>query len=238
MKNRNWFFALILGVLASGAPLAVGAEDFAGPGTADQNLTTVTDGFELADDGSVVQANSTAEFDLTPGTLALIAVPNIYFKSGSVASLITGARTLDMDMDTATTTNNTDHDGNNARTIQVLDYRGNNAGWRLSGSLGDFTSGSTKVTATSITLAGTTSGDNTTAIALSGANFGGGHVASLLIAPEGEGAGNTEVEVTSGALALAKDTKAVAGTYQATVNWQLIAQPTPAADPMAAATSE
>lgn len=236
MKKRNWLFALTLGVLASGAPVAVGAVTFEGPGTSAQNLTNVSNGFELADDNSSVQANSIAEFDLTPGTLALIAVPNIYFKSDSVANLITGTPTLETDM-AAATPNSHDFDGNDEQTISVHDYRGNNAGWRLSGSLGDFSSGSTNVTATSITLAGTTTGDNTADVALSSANFAGGHEASLLTAPQGEGAGDTEVKVTSGKLALAQNTKAVVGTYQATVNWQLIAQPTPAADP-AAATGE
>lgn len=225
MKNRKWVLAVALGVLASGAPIAVGAEVNPGPGNATTNLTTVSGGFELADDASSVAANSTAQFDLTAGTLALTSVPNLHFQSESVANLIHGAQTLNLDT-AAVTANAKDFDGNNSQTIKVTDYRGTNAGWHVTANLGDFT-GKKTITPDSITIGLNTAGDNLTGVAASADNFVGADTA-LINAPVGGGSGITTSTVATGGLTLPQDPQALAGTYQATVNWALLAAPTPA----------
>lgn len=225
MKNRKWFLALALGVLASGAPVAVGAAT-AGPGDATNNLTNVGAAYELADDNSTAAANSTAQFDLDAGTLALLAVPNLHFESKSVADLIHGEQTLNLDSGAvAANTNSPAFDGNDTKEIKVQDYRGSNTGWQLTAKLGSFT-GKKVITAEQIQLKGTVTGDNVANMDLSDANFIGVD-AAIVSAPADAGTGLTDVTVTSGSLTLPQDLNAVFGTYQGTINWSLSAVPTP-----------
>ena len=222
MKNRKWVLAVALGLLTSGAPVAVGAEVNAGPGNATTNLTNVSSGFELADGSSSIAANSTAQFDLTAGTLALYAVPNLHFQSGSIEKLISGAVTLNFDTEKVTP-DDQNFDGNNFQQLVVEDYRGTNAGWQVTANLGAF-SGKKAITADQITLDGPVGGSNTTNVSFTNANFAGTN-ATVLNAPQDAGSGLTNVEVVEGELVLPEDNAALAGTYQATVNWALVTAP-------------
>ena len=222
MKNRKWVLALAIAALASGAPVAVGAEVNAGPGNATTNLTNVSGGFELADGSSSIAANSTAQFDLTAGTLALDAVPNLHFKSGSIENLISGEVTLKFDTEKVTP-DDQNFDGNNFQQIVVHDYRGTNAGWQVTANLGAF-SGKKTITAKNITLDGPVGGSNIANVSFTGANFAG-TTATLLDAPQDAGSGITNTEIVVGDLVLPEDNAALAGTYQATVNWALVTAP-------------
>lgn len=222
MKNHKWFLALALGVLASGAPVAVGAAS--GPGDATNNLTNVSEGYEVSDVNTPASADSTAQFDVKAGTLALLAVPNLHFESKSVADLIHSEQTLRLDSAAvAPNTNSPAFDGNNDESIKVQDYRGTNGGWQLTAKLGDFT-GKKVITPSQIQIKGSVSGDNTKSLAVSESSFVGEDTA-ILSAPEGDGTGVNEAKIDAGSLTLPQDREALFGTYQATINWSLSAVP-------------
>ena len=222
MKNHKWFLALALGVLASGAPVAVGAAS--GPGNATNNLTNVSEGYEVSDVNTPASADSTAQFDVEAGTLSLLAVPNLHFESKSVADLIHGEQTLNLDTEAvAPNTNSPAFDGNNNESIKVQDYRGTNGGWQLTAKLGDFT-GKKVITPSQIQIKGSVSGENTKSLAVSESSFVGEDTA-ILSAPEGDGTGVNEAKIDAGSLTLPQDREALFGTYQATINWSLSAVP-------------
>jgi hypothetical protein len=221
---RLWLAALAAGFVA-GPALNVQAA-----GDAGQNLTTVSAGYDYDALGqTAATADSVAEFDLTGGTLALTAVPNLHFSSGRVQDLITGDLTLHADQQ-AVASRAAGYDGNDAQQLEVTDYRGTNSGWQVTAKLGAFQhvgEASAPLTATSIELAqGTVAGDKSAGIAVSASNFSQDASAVLAAAPS-QGSSTTTATITAATLALPKTPDALAGQYQATINWALAATPTP-----------
>lgn len=221
--------AAIGGLLAGSTPLVVQA---AGPGDATTNLTTVSDGFELAADGTPSVAISSAQFFIDGGTLALMQVPDLTFGRSSVGALIQGPQTLHLQAGSIPKDSDAPgFDGSANQQIVVRDFRGTNAGWTLTAQLGQFknlTSAKT-LTATKATLGdGGISGDNVQTIALANADFTS-NATAILTAPVERGSGTTTAQLADATIDLPQTVNATAGEYRAPLNWVLGAQPTPTA---------
>lgn len=216
MKKGTWWFAAVTAALfATGAPLTLKA---AGPGDDTNNLNTAPGAtFDLADDDDTAAANSVVQFTIEPGKLSLKAVPNLHFGTGQVQSVIAGPVTLGL-ADGNVTPGSEGYDGNDAKSIQVLDYRGTNTGWDLTAKLDPF-AGSASLTATRLTLEGTATGDN-----FSG-NLGTGNLAAatagVLTPRQGQGSGETTGKIQAANLTLPQTVNAIAGEYRATIVWTL-----------------
>lgn len=221
MRKVIWLLGSIAAaLLAGGAPLTIQA---AGPGSQSENLNTTAEAaFVLADDSDTAAANSVAQFEITPGQLSLKAVPNLSFEEGKVQDLMTGSLTLGLNEQNVSP-GNEGYDGNNTKRIEVLDYRGSNAGWQLTAKLGEF-AGRTPLTATSLTFEGSAAGPNYTG------EIGTGNLAdepaAILTAATDQGAGATEGTVSAASLTLPRTANAGAGDYRATITWTLGAGPT------------
>ncbi len=228
--NKRYWGAIIglvgLGIITGGAHTVSAAS---GPGTSlSDSLTSEGVTFAVGADGQAA-GRSMAQFQITPGNLSLAAVPNLSFKDENVTDLIKGDLTLTTDSATSAVTNDaTGWDGNNAKTIRVTDYRGNNAGWQLRASLGTFantTQTDKTLAAISATLAGgNLTGDNVSGLALTSDNFSGAG-AALLSADQDQGSGESVATFTSATIILPRDTTAVAGAYKAAIDWTLEAGP-------------
>lgn len=224
-------FAVAAAALAL-SPLAAGAS---GPGTATSNLTNVSDGY-TADSSGNAQATSNAEFTVTPGTLSLNQVPNIVLSSVSVKEIASADTTAKVS--SGAPTSGTAYDGNNTGTLNITDYRGNNAGWSLTVGMSPFTSGKSEITSATLNLdqtPGTLDNSSTAApksIKLSQSAVANGWISSPLLlwsaaADTGEG-NNTATTATSSNLLVKQQANVVAGTYDATLYWAL--QNAPAAN--------
>lgn len=222
MKRFNWLLAAGVAFLASGAPAIVAAS-----GTSDtDNLTTASDGFVVADGGSTT-AGSIAEVEVTAGTLALVAVPNLQYQATSVAALTTASGNRTLTWTGGAVANGSDGwDGNNDNQIKVADTRGTLAGWTLTAGIAPFYNGKTTLAIQNIALNGTAAGDNTSQTTVSGADFASGD-AAVVKAAAGAGTGDTTVTVTDAPLTLAPNVLATPGVYRTSIAWTLSAIPQP-----------
>ena len=220
MKKATWLISTVAAaLLASGAPLTINA---AGPGDEKGNLNTSTDAaFVLTDDADTAEANSVALFSIEPGNLSLKAVPNFNFGNAAVKQLIDGPLALGL-ANGNVEPGKEGYDGNASNTLEVLDYRGTNAGWTLTAKLGAF-AGPTTLIASSLALSGSASGSN-----YSG-SLGTGNIAqaaATVLAPaKGQGSGATTGTVATAKLELPKTATASAGDYRASIVWTLAASP-------------
>ncbi|MFD1454516.1 WxL domain-containing protein [Levilactobacillus lanxiensis] len=206
-------------------PLVAGA---AGPGTATSNLTNVSSGY-VADSTGNAEATSNAEFTVTPGTLSLNQVPNIMLGTVSVKDIATANTTVPVT--SGAPTSGTAYDGNNTGTLNVTDFRGNNAGWSLSVGLSPFTSGKSTITNATLNLnqtPGTLDNSATAApssLKLTQSAVTNGWISSPQTlwnasAETGEG-NNSATTATSSNLLVDQQPTIVAGTYDATLYWAL-----------------
>ncbi|MFC6180120.1 WxL domain-containing protein [Lactiplantibacillus daowaiensis] len=213
-----------------------------GPGTSSSNLTTVSDGYAATSTGNA-EAQTNAEFTVSPGSLTLNQVPNIALGSVSVKSIATGSPNLPLVA--GNTTGGAGYDGNGNSDVNVTDYRGDHAGWTLTVGMGPFTSGTATVSSASLALdvsKGAT--DNTSTSAPMTLNLTQGTTTSGWIsspqtvwnadANTGEGSNTATAEPTS-SLTLGKQPTITAGTYDATLYWAL--QNAPAAAPASSTTT-
>ncbi|WP_203624314.1 MULTISPECIES: WxL domain-containing protein [unclassified Lacticaseibacillus] len=221
MKKATWLISTVAAaLLASGAPLTIKA---AGPGEAKDNLNTSTNAaFVLKDDTDTAEANSVALFSIKAGKLSLKSVPNLNFGPKDVQDLIKGDATLTL-ADGKVAPGTDGYDGNDAKTIQVEDFRGNNVGWKLTASLGEFMHGSEPLTATSLVFDGSAQGDNYLGV------LGTGDIAKgavpIINAGQGEGSGVTNGIVRDATLILPQTYNASAGEYRAKITWLLATTP-------------
>ncbi|MCD2256626.1 WxL domain-containing protein [Agrilactobacillus fermenti] len=205
-----------------------------GPGTETTNLATkIGDSVGyLSTNDTPALANSVVEFKVDPGYLTLDAVPDFSFEKTSVTALgsekganlkLNGFETSGAD---PTSKGVDSFDGNKTGLIQVSDFRGTLAGWKLSASLKDFTTKAT-VDGASPTISGTLQ------LAAAGvqAPFQGADISkgSTTIANAAEGTSNgvfkDQLTTDSATLALAQQPKAIPGSYQSTLTWTLAATP-------------
>lgn len=216
--------AVAIAVLGFSAVIA----DASGPGTATSNLTNVSGGY-VADSTGNAEATSNAEFTVTPGTLSLNQVPNITLANTDVKAIASGDTNLAVTSNAPTA--GTAYDGNNTGTLNITDYRGNNAGWSLTVGLSPFTSGAATITDATLTLdqtAGTLDNSATAvpnSIKLTQSPVTNGWISSPQLlwtaaANTGEG-NNTATTASSSNLAITKQADIVAGTYDATLYWAL-----------------
>lgn len=212
------------------SPLAAGAS---GPGTATNNLTNVSGGY-VADSSGNAEATSNAEFTVTAGTLSLNQVPNIMLGSVSVKDIATADAKLPVTSGAPTA--GSAYDGNNTGTLNVTDYRGDNAGWSLTVGMSPFVSGKAAISQATLSLdqtPGTLDNSATAApksLKLMQSAVTNGWIASPQLlwdaaANTGEGT-NTATTATSSNLLIAKQSNVVAGTYDATLYWALQNAPT------------
>lgn len=208
----------------------------AGPGTASNNLTTVSSGY-VADSTGNAEALSNAQFTVTPGELTLDAVPNIALSSTNVKNIASAATTLNAT--SSNTSGGSGYDGNGSGNLNVSDFRGNHAGWTLTVGMGPFSSGAAKVDSATLNLnmtKGNADNANTaapTALSLNQSEVTNGWVASPqtlwnAAADSGEGS-NTATTATSSSLQVGKQSNISAGTYTATLYWTLQNAPAAAA---------
>lgn len=221
MKKATWLISTVAAaLLASGAPMTIKA---AGPGDEKGNLNTTADAaFVLNDDADTAEANSVALFSIKAGKLSLKSVPNLNFGPKDVQDLIKGDATLTL-ADGKVAPGTDGYDGNDAKTIQVEDFRGNNVGWKLTASLGEFMYGSEPLTATNLIFDGSAKGDNYQGV-LGDGNIADG-VVPILIAGQGEGSGVTTGIVRDATLILPQTSDASAGEYRAKITWLLATTP-------------
>ncbi|WP_338217405.1 WxL domain-containing protein [Lacticaseibacillus salsurivasis] len=226
MKKATWIFSsVIAALLATGAPSVVSAAGApGGPGIDGNNLTTASDGFTLTADGTdtAVEADSTAQVVVPAGSLSLTKVPDLNFGTVEVKDLIDGPKSLNLNTDKIALAKTT-FDGNDKQTIQVLDYRGSNAGWTLNAQLSAFSnSKGNSISVDSLELNGATSGNGIVGQLLQTniAKQGG----AVLVASKDNGTGETTVVLDGNTkLQLPDQNTAIAGDYQAKITWTLSA---------------
>ncbi|MFB9769414.1 WxL domain-containing protein [Lactiplantibacillus modestisalitolerans] len=209
----------------------------AGPGTASDNLTTITGGY-AADETSNGQAQSNAQFEVTPGALTLNAVPNILLNNTGVENI--ASQDTSLTAATGNTSGGSGYDGNGTGSLSVSDYRGNHAGWSLTVGLGNFTAAdSSTVTSAVLNLNATkgtvdnTATSNPTSVKLSQSTVApGAWVTSpqtIWDASAASGEGQNTATTTGSSLDVSKQPTISSGTYTATLYWAL--QNAPAATP-------
>ncbi|WP_225047931.1 WxL domain-containing protein [Lacticaseibacillus kribbianus] len=225
--------AIALTAALATAPVAIGrAVTGSGPGTAENNISipTLSEGFAVDENGKATAASS-ATFELIAGKLTLDQVPNYDFGQANISEIIAGPVTRKSFAGDPTKRLST-YDGQNYEgTLSVSDYRGNNAGWTLTAQSGNFKGGTGTDTLdiNSLTLhigAPVTVDPQMPGELISGDIAGTG--ATAISAEAGHGAGNNTYN-SDASLDLAQNIKAVAGDYEAVINWTLGSTPTPAA---------
>lgn len=178
-----------------------------------------------------VSANSKAEFAIDPGQLRLDQVPDLHFTNdnGKNPKVADFSKEVKLKLFNGKLSN-TSKDGNANQKITVSDYRGTNAGWKLSVSRSDFTNladSSKKIAGVTMTLA--PSGDETDGVATSAPKetVVNNQGTMLINAATGTGTFTNNFGVTNGKLTIAAGSNKtiVAGTYQADVNWTLANTP-------------
>jgi len=228
MRAKKLMSGLTGGIAMAALALTPVAAMAAGPGTATNNLTTVSTGY-VADDTGNAEAQSNAQFAVAPGSLTLNTVPNIQLGSVGVKSIATGSSLLPLV--SGDTTGGSGYDGSGDGSLNVTDYRGNHAGWSLTVGMGPFTSGNSTVTSASLALDATAGDmDNTAtaapvALSLPQSTTTSGWISSpqtLWTADTNTGEGNNSASLSSKtALSVGKQATITAGTYTATMYWAL-----------------
>ncbi|MFZ8764718.1 WxL domain-containing protein [Enterococcus diestrammenae] len=172
------------------------------------------------------KANSTAEFEVTPGDLTLDAVPDMNFGTASVKDIATNGITLTYA--SGDLTGEASNDGNNKGIIRVSDFRGSGTGWKLSVGLGNFTSGSTNILSGVTLTVNAPKAEGVTTDAAS-TTVTPENASSVVTAEASEGMGENTYTISSDTkdttLTIDKNPTIKAGTYQADLTWTLANTP-------------
>lgn len=196
------------------------------------NAGTLGAGYDATNDSAA--ANSKAEFAIDPGQLRLDQVPDLHFANdnGTNPKVADFSKEVHLNLFDGKLSN-ASKDGNSNQKITVSDYRGTNAGWKLSVSRSDFTNladSSKKIDGVTMTVS--PSADVTDGIATKAPvkTIVNDQAATLINAAVNEGTFANNFDVASVDLTIAANANKniVAGTYQAEVNWTLANTPTAA----------
>ncbi|EPC11816.1 WxL domain-containing protein [Lacticaseibacillus paracasei] len=168
--------------------------------------------------------------------LSLVKVPDLKFKSVSVEQLATGQQTLPLTSNAVTDKPVKNEpagnasDGNNQGLLNITDYRGTGAGWKLEAQAGELKNAAGQKLAGSLLLAGVAKTDETdnnpTAISQAELVLEGSGV-QVWNAASGQGQGRNTGVFTSAdtVLKLSQNTAAYGGKYQTAITWTLTNAP-------------
>ena len=168
--------------------------------------------------------------------LSLVKVPDLKFKSVSVEQLATGQQTLPLTSNTVTDKPVKNEpagnasDGNNQGLLNITDYRGTGAGWKLEAQAGELKNAAGQKLAGSLLLAGVAKTDETdnnpTAISQAELVLEGSGV-QVWNAASGQVQGRNTGVFTSAdtVLKLSQNTAAYGGKYQTAITWTLTNAP-------------
>ncbi|UWP77180.1 WxL domain-containing protein [Lacticaseibacillus paracasei] len=168
--------------------------------------------------------------------LSLVKVPDLKFKSVSVEQLATGQQTLPLTSNTVTDKPVKNEpagnasDGNNQGLLNITDYRGTGAGWKLEAQAGELKNAAGQKLAGSLLLAGVAKTDETdnnpTAISQAELVLEGSGV-QVWNTASGQGQGRNTGVFTSAdtVLKLSQNTAAYGGKYQTAITWTLTNAP-------------
>lgn len=169
--------------------------------------------------------------------LSLVKVPDLKFKSVNVEALSTGDQTLPLLNNTVTDKPVKNEpagnaaDGNNQGILNITDYRGTGAGWRLEAQAGELKNETGQTLGGSIVLAGDIKADETdnnpAALATNPELVLAGSSVPIWQAAKDQGQGRNTSLFTSpqNLLKLTKNVKAYAGKYQTAITWTLTNAP-------------
>lgn len=168
--------------------------------------------------------------------LSLVKVPDLKFKSVSVEQLATGQQTLPLTSNTVTDKPVKNEpagnasDGNDQGLLNITDYRGTGAGWKLEAQAGELKNANGQKLGGSILLTGVAKTDetdnNSTAISQAELVLEGSGV-QVWNAASGKGQGRNTGVFTSAdtVLKLSQNTAAYGGKYQTAITWTLTNAP-------------
>lgn len=171
---------------------------------------------------STLEKSSIAEFKVKPGELTLDEVPNMHFEPTTVKDIATTGATLAYKDSTLTQKIDSEgnasvpatSDGNSKGFIQVSDFRGTKAGWKLSVALGDFTNGKDTLTGTTLSLV--------TGKQISVLGDDGSYLVYDATKAPNKGVAVNRFNVDSNSkLTIPQNENVKAGTYQADLTWTL-----------------
>lgn len=181
--------------------------------------TTVNAAITANDEGA--SASTTAQFTVKAGSLSLDSAPDFSFGEQNIADILpdtvmnqTSSNIIDDSFSREKATD-VGEKLDNTSSLKITDYRGAGNKWKLMASLSSFENVTPKATGSvtgSITFDGKTipGGENVTPAEIWNSDDAGSN-----------GLGSKELPVNNATLKIDKATDIQAGTYQATVNWNL-----------------